>query len=143
MTRLHLSLAALLSLSACATPDSDISVTRIDATTMRLSARESAFTNINELKNAVLLRAAQETLRHGRMTFRVEDPESLRRAEKFWAVGWPSVPPVTYEPGPGDFLIRMMSGPKQEYSSAEMFDAAKVICSLNASSNRVLCADSP
>jgi hypothetical protein len=141
MTRLHLSLAALLLLSACTTQDSDISVTRIDATTMRLSARESAFTNINELKNAVLLRAAQETLRHGRMTFRVADPESVRRAEKFWAVGWPSVLPITYEPGPGDFLIRMMSGPKQQYSSNDVFDAAKVICGLNASSNPVLCTN--
>jgi len=143
MDRLHLSLAALLLLSACATRGPDVSVTRIDATTMRISARESAFTNINALRNAVLLRAAEETLAHGRMAFQVMDPGSVIRTERFWAVELPSLRAINYDPGPGEILIRMMSGPKQENSSAEMFDAAKVICGLNASSNRVLCTDSP
>jgi hypothetical protein len=133
MDRRYLSLVALLLLSACATPGPDISVTGIDATTMRLTAREGAYPNIDALRNAVLLRAAEETLAHGRMSFRVVDPASATRTERFWAVKRRSLRAIAYEPDPGEILIRMMSGPKQENSSADVLDAIKVICSLKPS----------
>src|SRR5882762_10347942 len=100
----HLNFLQVLAmlLCGCATVD-QVAVTRIDATTMRLTARIGAFANDNASRNAVLLRAAEETLRYNRKSFLVVDPEFARRTQRFWAIDW-SRWVDTSPTGPGDIL---------------------------------------
>ena len=64
-------------LTGCATPYRQmglfggVNASQIDTTTMRVSARGNAFTDIGQIRDYVLLRAAEETLAHGYDLFRV------------------------------------------------------------------------
>ncbi len=87
MLRCFAMLIGLMTLAACSTPYQEmgllggVSATQIDATTMRVSARGNAFTDVGQIKNYVLLKAAQETLGHGYSLFLVSDAEDASRTE--------------------------------------------------------------
>ena len=132
----HLSLQVLaLLLFGCANVDT-VSVTRIDATTMHITARTGAFANNIASRNAVLLRAAEETLRYNRRSFMVVDPEFVSRTERFWSIDWRPLWVTTDPTGPRDILIRMRRRPKEANAPANVFDAEVIIESIGNGKKR-------
>ena len=126
----------LLAASACAGRDNtSIFATRIDATTIRLTA--IAFDDERTERSALLLRAAQETLKHGRPSFLVVDPADSMHSERFWSVDRPPFGGFVAPYGPDDMLIRVLSGPKEANSPANVFDAAEIVRSPRAPSSGV------
>ena len=127
----HLSLLPVIALLLCgcaaANQDFNFAVTRIDAGTIRLTARSAVFANGYVLRNAALLRAAEETLRYNRRTFIVVEPELVSRTQRFWAIDWRPRWQITDPIGPGDILIRMMSGAREVKSPPNVFDALAII----------------
>ena len=125
LTRLSI-FFALLVVSDCAGRDEmGIFATRIDATTIRLTA--IAFDDERMERSALLLRAAQETLKYGRSSFLVVDPADSMHSERFWSVDRPPFGGFVAPYGPDDMLIRMMKRQKQEEPSPNSFDAAEVV----------------
>ena len=132
-----LPMLALL-LCTCAVQEGDLRVARIDGNTIRITARMGAFASDNDLRSAVLLRAAEETLRYHRKGFIMVDPKSVALTERFWAIDWRPRWVVADPTGPGDILIRMMSLPKGADAPPNVFDAQEIIERLNDKSGRPL-----
>ena len=149
-----------LFLFACSTPYQDmgllggVSATQIDANTMRISARGNGFSDIGQMKDYVLLRAAEETLHHGYDLFLVTNAENVTRTETHESsfpefhvesvngmgvgpngpvITHGSVSYTTYKPNsvtvtkPGeDILIRMFKGQKPADAPQNLYSAGEV-----------------
>lgn len=128
-----------------------VSATQIDATTMQISARGNGFTDIGQIRNYVMLKAADETVQHGFDLFQIVNTEDASRTDHFsipvnhthsvmsTGIG-PDGPVTTFgtvnytternesvdKPGE-DIVIRMFSGAKPADAPANVFAAREVI----------------
>jgi hypothetical protein len=147
---------------ACSTPYQDmgllggVSATQIDANTMRISSRGNAFSDIGRMKDYVLLRAAEETLKRGYDVFWITDSENVTRAETVHNSETHSEPVMGSAVVPGygpvpvmgvghytttssstiikpgeDIFVKMFKGPKPDVPN--VYSAAEVVTYLGPS----------
>ena len=125
MKRLSALLVFLVASACAGRGEPTTYVTRIDATTLRITG--IAFADDQELRSALLLRAAQETLRYGRPSFLVFDQTASAKSERFWTIDRPSLGGFVFDYGPEELLIRILSAPKGVNSPLNVFDAAEIV----------------
>jgi hypothetical protein len=147
---------------ACSTPYQDmgllggVSATQVDANTMRISSRGNAFSDIGRMKDYVLLRAAEETLKRGYDVFWITDSENVTRRETLQTTETHSEPVMgsAIVPGYGpvpvmgvghyttsssstlikpgeDIFVKMFKGPKPDLPN--VYSAAEVVTYLGPS----------
>jgi hypothetical protein len=148
--------------ASCATPYQamglmgGLSATQIDANTMRISSRGNRFSDLGQMKDYVMLRAAEETLKHGYDAFGIVESENATRTVTDHVshtsiqstVGFAMNPANPGAPGtpvfgtanvttygtetytkPGqDLIIKMFKGPKPDGSNT--YSAAEVVAFL-------------
>jgi hypothetical protein len=166
MARNHLRVlfvaAGILALGGCSTPYQDmgllggVSATPIDANTLRISSRGNRFSDLGQMKDYVLLRAAEETLTHGFDIFEIVESENATRIVSVPVSHTSMTPTVTFgmdpvhpndlttptfgvsptttystesftKPGQ-DIIVKMFKGPKPDGS--DMYSAAEVVAFL-------------
>lgn len=151
---------AFIALASCSTPYQEmgllggVSATQIDATTMRISSRGNGFSDIGRMKDYVLLKAAEETVKRGYDFFEVVGAENVSRtdhvaipefhSQPVLATGFGSHGPVTVfgsvnytterdeainKPGE-DILIHMFRGAKPADAAPNLFAAREIIAFL-------------
>jgi hypothetical protein len=154
-----LAIVCCLSLAACATPYQDsgftggVRSTRIDETTLQVSARGNAYTSSATIGQYVLRKAAETTLAAGYGHFQIVDSRDTSRSGVFVTPGTASTTTnmsaygmgntaygsatstTTYSPGsvtnfvkPGELVtVRMFKGPKPAGAPGGVYDAAEVV----------------
>jgi hypothetical protein len=164
---------AALCLSACATAYQDrgltggLTASRMDATTMQITARGNGFTDSATIREHVVLRAAEETLKAGFGHYQIVGASNQNRAGT-WAtpghtyrtttgsatahtlggttlVSGSAYTQTTYVPGqvftyekPGlDIVVKMFPGPKPAGARDIVFDAQEVLTYLGPKYGRL------
>lgn len=132
---------AALALASCATPYQDmgflggVSATRIDSTTVQVTARGNAYTDADTIQRYVLRKAAEETIAAGFDGFEMSSSRDRSRTGR---VGSTVVTGSGYgafatnsswqvvKPGES-VMVRMFKGPKPADAPLGVYDAREVL----------------